>query len=109
MVRNKQRYINFWVYVTVYEEMEARGGKLQKLGFKFCRDWGNETNADYMKYATHAARKKGIIDEEDYTAIMKYNNKNLGNILEAIMGYSWISHYKKQQDLMEFAELANFL
>eukprot|EP00972_Heterocapsa_arctica_P077572 11441977-Heterocapsa_arctica.AAC.1 len=25
------------------------------------------------------------------------------------MGYSWISHYKKEQDLQEFAELANYL
>eukprot|EP00972_Heterocapsa_arctica_P031279 4605004-Heterocapsa_arctica.AAC.1 len=29
MIRTNQRYMHFWVYVTVYEEMEARGGKLQ--------------------------------------------------------------------------------
>eukprot|EP00972_Heterocapsa_arctica_P068925 10183250-Heterocapsa_arctica.AAC.1 len=25
------------------------------------------------------------------------------------MGYSWISHYKKEQDLQDFTELANYL
>eukprot|EP00972_Heterocapsa_arctica_P063647 9392637-Heterocapsa_arctica.AAC.1 len=61
--------MNFWVYVTVFEEKEARGGKIQKLGYKFFRDWGNETYADYLNNAALSARKKGIIDEEDYTAI----------------------------------------
>eukprot|EP00972_Heterocapsa_arctica_P017630 2607524-Heterocapsa_arctica.AAC.1 len=40
---------------------------------------------------------------------MKYNNKNMGNILEAIMGYSWLSHGKKEHDLQEFPEFANYL
>eukprot|EP00972_Heterocapsa_arctica_P044708 6596806-Heterocapsa_arctica.AAC.1 len=33
----------------------------------------------------------------------------MGNILEAIMGYAWRSHSKKEHDLKEFPEFANFL
>eukprot|EP00972_Heterocapsa_arctica_P055116 8129200-Heterocapsa_arctica.AAC.1 len=51
MIRTRQRYHHFWVYVTVHEEMEARGGKIQKLGFRFYRGWGNETYGDYVKHA----------------------------------------------------------
>eukprot|EP00972_Heterocapsa_arctica_P001234 180663-Heterocapsa_arctica.AAC.1 len=40
---------------------------------------------------------------------MKYNNKNMGNILEAIMGYAWLCHSKKDRDQQEFPEFANFL
>eukprot|EP00972_Heterocapsa_arctica_P039332 5793386-Heterocapsa_arctica.AAC.1 len=51
MIRTNQRYIHFRVYVTVYEEMEARGVKIQRLGFILYRDWGNETYGDYLKHA----------------------------------------------------------
>eukprot|EP00972_Heterocapsa_arctica_P032707 4818216-Heterocapsa_arctica.AAC.1 len=42
MNSNCVRYQNFWVHVTVYEEEEERGGKIQKLGYMFYRDYGNE-------------------------------------------------------------------
>eukprot|EP00972_Heterocapsa_arctica_P090406 13335952-Heterocapsa_arctica.AAC.1 len=41
MINNNQRYNNFWIYVAVYEEDEERGGNIQKLGYKFYRDYGN--------------------------------------------------------------------
>eukprot|EP00972_Heterocapsa_arctica_P025390 3738911-Heterocapsa_arctica.AAC.1 len=40
---------------------------------------------------------------------MKYSTANLGNILEAIMGYAWISQYMKESGLKEFVEIANFV
>eukprot|EP00972_Heterocapsa_arctica_P098233 14498008-Heterocapsa_arctica.AAC.1 len=83
--------MNFWVYVTIFEEKETRGGKVQKLGYKFYRDWGNETYADYLNNTAMKARKKHIIDKEELAMIMKVNINNLGNILEAIMGYAWLS------------------
>eukprot|EP00972_Heterocapsa_arctica_P090301 13320950-Heterocapsa_arctica.AAC.1 len=52
MVRTNQRHINFWIYITVFEEKEARGDKIQKLGYKFYRDWGNDTYAYYLRNAT---------------------------------------------------------
>eukprot|EP00972_Heterocapsa_arctica_P055489 8186956-Heterocapsa_arctica.AAC.1 len=40
---------------------------------------------------------------------MKYSVVNMGNILEAIMGYAFISQYMKEEGLKDFAEIANFL
>eukprot|EP00972_Heterocapsa_arctica_P040497 5967520-Heterocapsa_arctica.AAC.1 len=84
MVRTNQRYMNFWIYVAIFEEKETRGSKVQKLDYKFYRDWDNETYADYLNNVIMKARKQELIDEEEYTAIMKHNINNLGNILEAI-------------------------
>eukprot|EP00972_Heterocapsa_arctica_P075067 11077357-Heterocapsa_arctica.AAC.1 len=39
---------------------------------------------------------------------MKHNINNLGNILEAIVGYAWLSQYMKEYDLKEFVEIANY-
>eukprot|EP00972_Heterocapsa_arctica_P000683 99303-Heterocapsa_arctica.AAC.1 len=55
MVNGNWRHINFWIYTTVYEEPEERGGTIPKLGFKFYRDWGNETYADFLKNAAKKA------------------------------------------------------
>eukprot|EP00972_Heterocapsa_arctica_P001911 273536-Heterocapsa_arctica.AAC.1 len=89
--------------------MEQRGGKVQTLGFKFYRDWGNETYGDYLKNAVKKAYEDKIVDTDDHYEITKFNSKNMGNILEAIMGYSFIYHDKKEQGLKDFPELANFL
>eukprot|EP00972_Heterocapsa_arctica_P068937 10186333-Heterocapsa_arctica.AAC.1 len=69
MIKNNQRYQNFWVYVTIYEEEEDRGGKIQKLGYKFYRDYGNDCYGDYVKHAGKKAYDGGIISYEDYCAI----------------------------------------
>eukprot|EP00972_Heterocapsa_arctica_P061865 9120575-Heterocapsa_arctica.AAC.1 len=61
------------------------------MGYKFYRDWGNETYGDYLKNATKKARGENIIDDEDHAAITKYSAANMGNILETIMGYAFIS------------------
>eukprot|EP00972_Heterocapsa_arctica_P057998 8556720-Heterocapsa_arctica.AAC.1 len=60
MIKNNQRYQNFWIYVTVYEEEEERGGKVQKLSYRFYRDHGNQCYGDYIKYATKKAYDRGI-------------------------------------------------
>eukprot|EP00972_Heterocapsa_arctica_P061723 9102583-Heterocapsa_arctica.AAC.1 len=79
------------------------------MGYKFYRDWGNETYADFLKNATKKAKEDKIIDDEDYAAIVKYSAANMGNILETIMGYSFISQYMKEEGLKEFTEIANLL
>eukprot|EP00972_Heterocapsa_arctica_P058890 8678559-Heterocapsa_arctica.AAC.1 len=33
IIRTNQMYPNFWVYVTIYDETEARGGTIQKMGY----------------------------------------------------------------------------
>eukprot|EP00972_Heterocapsa_arctica_P004522 672131-Heterocapsa_arctica.AAC.1 len=45
----------------------------------------------------------------EYDSIAKFNNVNMGNILEAIMGYAWIYNYKKNAVLAEFQDILNCL
>eukprot|EP00972_Heterocapsa_arctica_P079016 11650759-Heterocapsa_arctica.AAC.1 len=40
---------------------------------------------------------------------MKYSVNNMGNILEAIMGYAFLSQYMKESGLKDFMEIANYL
>eukprot|EP00972_Heterocapsa_arctica_P070918 10478014-Heterocapsa_arctica.AAC.1 len=58
---------------------------------------------------TIKAKADGIINAEDYGAIMKYGPNNKGNILETIMGYSFIAHYFKEDSLTEIIEIATYL
>ena len=51
----------------------------------------------------------GIITKTEYDSIAKFNNENMGNILEAIMGYAWIYNYKKNPELAEFQDIPNCL
>eukprot|EP00972_Heterocapsa_arctica_P086788 12793692-Heterocapsa_arctica.AAC.1 len=69
MIKNNQRYQDFWVYVTIYEEEEDRGGKIQNLGYKFYRDYGDDCYRDYIKHVGKKAYVGGIINYEDYCAI----------------------------------------
>eukprot|EP00972_Heterocapsa_arctica_P068578 10132744-Heterocapsa_arctica.AAC.1 len=85
MVRGRYRHQNFWIFTTGYEEQEERGGTILKLGFKFYRDWGNGIYADLLRSMTIKAKAEDIINVEDYTAIMRYGENNLGNIMETIM------------------------
>eukprot|EP00972_Heterocapsa_arctica_P003059 453669-Heterocapsa_arctica.AAC.1 len=54
MITNCVRYHNVWVHVTVYEEEEDKGGKIQKLEYLFYKDYGNETYGYFLR--TMAAR-----------------------------------------------------
>eukprot|EP00972_Heterocapsa_arctica_P079780 11754908-Heterocapsa_arctica.AAC.1 len=40
---------------------------------------------------------------------MKYSVNNMGNILEAIMGYAFVNQYLKEEGLKDFAEIASFM
>eukprot|EP00972_Heterocapsa_arctica_P100425 14809773-Heterocapsa_arctica.AAC.1 len=40
---------------------------------------------------------------------MKYGAKNMGNILESMMGYAFISQYYQEKSLEEFEEIANYV
>eukprot|EP00972_Heterocapsa_arctica_P012880 1893374-Heterocapsa_arctica.AAC.1 len=99
MITNCVRYHNFWIHVTMYEEDEERGGKIQRLGYRFYRDYGNETYGDFLRITAARAYEKGEITMEEHDEISKFNNANSGNTLEAIMGYAWIFNYKKDPDL----------
>eukprot|EP00972_Heterocapsa_arctica_P025367 3735932-Heterocapsa_arctica.AAC.1 len=57
MITNCVRYQSFWIHATVYEEDEERGGKAQRLGYMFYRDYGNETYVDFLR--TMASRARG--------------------------------------------------
>eukprot|EP00972_Heterocapsa_arctica_P104543 15406997-Heterocapsa_arctica.AAC.1 len=85
MVSGRYRIQNFWIFTTSYEEQEERGGTIQKLGFKYYRDWGNGTYSDLLKSMTIKAKADGIINAEDFASIMKYGPNNLGNIVETIL------------------------
>eukprot|EP00972_Heterocapsa_arctica_P115064 16445833-Heterocapsa_arctica.AAC.1 len=80
--------------LDLHHGVRGEGGKrrkTQKLGYKFFRDWGNETYADYMRSAATKAFKTQILTEEEYDSIVRLNMGNLGKMLEAIMGYVWIN------------------
>ena len=109
MVSGNYRNINFWVFATCYDEKEDRGGSIPKMGFKFCRDWGNASYADLLKNRAHKAHADGIINSEDYGQITRYGDNNMGNILGTIMGYAFIAHYWREESLLEFKEIANTL
>eukprot|EP00972_Heterocapsa_arctica_P104806 15444842-Heterocapsa_arctica.AAC.1 len=61
MITNCVRYHKFWIHVTVYEEDEERGGRIQRLGYMFYRDYGNETYGDFLRTAAGRAYEKGEI------------------------------------------------
>eukprot|EP00972_Heterocapsa_arctica_P108660 16000563-Heterocapsa_arctica.AAC.1 len=48
MNTNCVRYQNLWGHVTGYEDDEERGGKIQKLGYLFYRDYGNEIYGELL-------------------------------------------------------------
>eukprot|EP00972_Heterocapsa_arctica_P045478 6713458-Heterocapsa_arctica.AAC.1 len=67
MITNGVRYHHLWIHVTVYEEEEERGGNIQKLGYMFYRDYGNETYRDYLRtMAASAYDKREITSAEHY-------------------------------------------
>eukprot|EP00972_Heterocapsa_arctica_P073627 10871818-Heterocapsa_arctica.AAC.1 len=109
MVNGRYRHQNFWVHTTSFEEQEERGGTVLKIGFKFYRDWGNAVYADLLRTMTTKAKADNTINATDYEAIMKYGKENMGNIVESIMGYSLVATYFKEEDFMEFREIANYL
>eukprot|EP00972_Heterocapsa_arctica_P042811 6312877-Heterocapsa_arctica.AAC.1 len=69
MITNCVRYHNFWIHVTVYEEEEERGGKIQKLGYIFYRDYGNETYGDYLRTTAMRAYGRGDITNAEHYEI----------------------------------------
>eukprot|EP00972_Heterocapsa_arctica_P044491 6567669-Heterocapsa_arctica.AAC.1 len=84
--------INF----TGHEEEEERGGNIQKLGYLFYRDYGNEMYGYFLRMIAMKGCEDGNITKTEFDSIAKYNNVNMGNILEAITGYAWIYNYKKE-------------
>jgi hypothetical protein len=109
MAHGEWRHQNFWIYTTVYDFTEERGGTIQKVGFKFYRDWGNGAYADLLRSIAAKALKDKTIDSNDYWLITRYSPINLGNIIETILGYGFIAKNRKDERLMEFIEIANYL
>eukprot|EP00972_Heterocapsa_arctica_P065123 9613703-Heterocapsa_arctica.AAC.1 len=69
MITNCVRYQNFWIHVTMYEEEEERGGKIQRLGYMFCRDYGNETYGDFLRTKASKGYVDGELTKEEYDEI----------------------------------------
>eukprot|EP00972_Heterocapsa_arctica_P049062 7224697-Heterocapsa_arctica.AAC.1 len=66
MITNCMRYQNLWIHVTVYDEDEERGGKIQRLGYIFYRDYGNETYGDFLRTIAARAYDKGEITSAEH-------------------------------------------
>eukprot|EP00972_Heterocapsa_arctica_P026128 3849203-Heterocapsa_arctica.AAC.1 len=69
MITNCVRYHNFWVHVTVCEEEEERGGNIQRLGYMFYRDYGNETYGDFLRTTASKGYEDGELTKEEYYEI----------------------------------------
>eukprot|EP00972_Heterocapsa_arctica_P004289 637575-Heterocapsa_arctica.AAC.1 len=62
MIRTNQKYQNFWVYVTVYEEMEARGEAglqvLQRLWQRYLRRLCQACGQEGVQEWAHRPRRR---------------------------------------------------
>eukprot|EP00972_Heterocapsa_arctica_P003963 589460-Heterocapsa_arctica.AAC.1 len=70
MITNGVRYQSFWAHVTVYEEDEERGGKIQRLGYMFYRDYGNEAYGDFLRTTAAKGYEDGDLTKEEYYEIV---------------------------------------
>eukprot|EP00972_Heterocapsa_arctica_P019908 2937286-Heterocapsa_arctica.AAC.1 len=64
MITNGVRYHNFWVHVTVYEEDEERGGHIQRLGYLFYRDYGDEAYIYFLRTTAAKGYEDGDLTKE---------------------------------------------
>eukprot|EP00972_Heterocapsa_arctica_P099473 14678465-Heterocapsa_arctica.AAC.1 len=62
-------------------------------------DYGNEAYGDYLRKIAAKRYEDGDLTKEEFYNIAKFNNVNMGNTLEEIMGYAWIYNYKKDPEL----------
>eukprot|EP00972_Heterocapsa_arctica_P006108 899332-Heterocapsa_arctica.AAC.1 len=69
MITNCVRYQNFWIHVTVSKEEEDRGGRIQKLGYIFYREYGNETYGYYLRTMAARAYDRGDITNAEHHGI----------------------------------------
>eukprot|EP00972_Heterocapsa_arctica_P028270 4157407-Heterocapsa_arctica.AAC.1 len=75
----------------------------------FYRDYGNETYGQFLRKIATKGYDEGNITRAEHDSIAKFNNVNMGNILEAVMGYAWIYNYKNNPDLAEAQDILNCL
>eukprot|EP00972_Heterocapsa_arctica_P045566 6725816-Heterocapsa_arctica.AAC.1 len=62
-------------------------------------DYGNEAYGYFLRTTATKGYEDGDLTKEEFYDITKFNNVNMCNILEAIMGYAWIYNYKKNPEL----------